>query len=183
MKKILTLVFVLVAALALVACTDNSAGLKVVKQFSASEMGSWTGSVTPDDTAFGTATYNAEGDFTVVRVGDESWGGVESPKLVLDLTKQTYVALQVKEVNDAFKWTVKFIPTNPIEGHEWGFYVFEDNGMKWNKYTMVDLNKQFGEDIIDVYDGKLEGVFWLWVTGAADANVEVLSFTIFQGEI
>ena len=93
------------------------------------------------------------------------------------------MALQVKEVNDAFKWTVKFVPTNPIEGHEWGLYVFEDNGMKWNKYTMVDLNMQFGQDIIDAYDGKIEGVFWIWAAGAADANVEVLSFTIFQGDI
>ena len=183
MKKFLTLAVVLLASLALAACNSDSSGLKVVKQFSAEDMGSWTGSITPDESAFGTATYNAEGDFTVIRVGEESWGGVQSPTLTLDLKEQTYVALQVKEVNDAFKWTVKFVPTNPIEGHEWGLYVFEDNGMKWNKYTMVDLNMQFGQDIIDAYDGKIEGVFWIWAVGAADANVEVLSFTIFQGDI
>ncbi|PKK93733.1 MAG: hypothetical protein CVV61_03175 [Tenericutes bacterium HGW-Tenericutes-6] len=183
MKKFLALAVVLFASLALVACTSDTEGLKVIEQFSAQDIGSWTGSVTPDGSAFGTATYNEEGDFTVIRVGEESWGGVQSPIIELDLTEQTYVALQVKEVNDAFKWTVKFIPSNPIAGHEWGFYVFEDNGMKWNKYTMVDLNLQFGQDIIDAYDGKIEGTFWIWAVGAADANVEVLSFTIFQGSI
>ena len=74
MKKFLTLAVVLLASLALAACNSDSSGLKVVKQFSAEDMGSWTGSITPDETAFGTATYNAEGDFTVIRVGDESWG-------------------------------------------------------------------------------------------------------------
>ncbi len=184
MKKFLTLVVVLLTALTLVACgNDAENGLKVVTKYTAQDIGSWTGSVTPDSSAFGTATYNAEGNFTVVRVGAESWGGVQSPTLTLDLSEQTFIAIQVKEVNDAFKWTVKFVPDNPVEGHEWGLYVFEDNGMKWNKYTMVDINAQFGQDIIDAYNGKIEGKFWIWAVGAADANVEVLSLVIFQGTI
>lgn len=184
MKKILTLAVVLLAAVALVACNPGSEdGLQVVTKYSAQEIGTWTGSVTPDGSAFGTATYNEEGNFTVVRVGEETWGGVQSPTLELDLSKQLYIALQVKEVNDAFKWTVKFVPDNPVEGHEWGLYVFEDNGMKWNKFTMVDVNAQFGQDIIDVYNGKIEGKFWIWAAGAADANVEVIQLVIFQGNI
>lgn len=184
MKKFLTLAVVLLTALALVACGNESGdGLKVVKSFSAQDLGTWTGSVTPDGSALGTATYNAEGEFTVIRVGAESWGGVQSPTLTLDLSKQTYIAIQIKEVNDAFKWTVKFVPDNPVEGHDWGLYVFEDNGMKWNKYVMVDLNSQFGQDIIDVYNGKIEGKFWIWAVGASDANVEVLSFSILQGNL
>ena len=47
---------------------------------------------------------------------------------------------------------------------------------------MVDVNEQLGEDLIDLYGGKIEGVFWLWAAGAADANVEVRSLTIFQGD-
>lgn len=183
MKKILTLVFALVAVVTLVACGNTAEGLVVKEKFDAKQMGTWTGSVTPDGSAKGTATYNEEGDFTVVRVGEETWGGVQSPKITLDLTKQTYVAVQVKEVNDAFKWTVKFIPDNPIEGHEWGLYVFEDNGMKWNKFVMSDLNAQFGQDIIDAYGGKLTGVFWIWAAGAADANVEIRSFSILTGQL
>ncbi|VEU82422.1 LptM family lipoprotein [Acholeplasma hippikon] len=184
MKKILTLAVVMLAMLTLVACGQGTQDtLKVVEKFSAKDIGTWTGSVTSDESAFGTATYNAEGDFTVVKVGAESWGGVESPTVKLDLTKQTYVAIRIKEVNDAFKWTVKFVPDNPLEGHEWGLYVFEDNGMKWNKFVMADINAQFGQDIIDAYNGKIEGKFWIWAVGAADAQVEVLSFTIFQGEL
>ena len=30
---------------------------------------------------------------------------------------------------------------------------------------------------------KIEGKFWIWAVGAADANVEVLSLVIFQGTI
>lgn len=183
MKKILTMAIALMAVFTLAACNTDQAGLKVVKQFTAQQIGTWTGSVTPDESAFGTATYNEEGNFTVIRVGEETWGGVESPTMTLDLTKQTYLAIRIKEVNDLFKWTVKFVPDNPLEGHEWGLYVFEDNGMKWNKYVMVDLNEQLGQDIIDAYNGKLEGKLWIWAAGAADANVEVLSLTIFQGKI
>lgn len=183
MRKILTVALVLVTMLTLVACGKSQDGLKVVEKFTAQQIGEWGSTQSPNDDSKGTATYDAAGDFTVVRVDGDTWGGIQSPAVTLDLTKQTYVAVQIKEVNDLFKWTLKFVPSDPaLEGHEWGLYLVEDNGMKWNKYVMVDVNEQLGEDLIDLYGGKIEGVFWLWAAGAADANVEVRSLTIFQGD-
>lgn len=188
MKKFVPFMLVITAATIIAAGCGGSAkdgGLKVVQKFTAEQIASWTGSITPDGSAKGSAEFkSADGGFTVVKVGAESWGGVESPVMSLDLTKPAYIAIRIKECNDPFKWTVKFVPNAPaLDEHKWGFYIVEDNNIKWNKYVLINANDQIGKELIDLYGGKIEGKFWIWAAGAANANVEVREFLILQGQL
>jgi hypothetical protein len=89
--------------------------------------------------------------------------------------------VQVRENLDGFKWGAKFVPSNlQVEDHAWGFYLIEDNNFKWNNYAGVDLREKLGQDFIDLYGEKVEGVFWIYAAGSPEAVVEITSVKIFN---
>lgn len=196
MKKLLSVFVLVLAAVVLVACQgggSDSGDLTVIESYSARDISEWTGSVTPDGTAHGTATYSEDSDVAIVKVPQEgdgqedvehsAWGGIQSPIITLDFSNTIYAAIQIQEVNDDYVWAVKFVPEDPIEGHEWGFYVFEDNQGKYDNYLMTNLNEKFTSDLIDAYGGSITGRFWLWAAGGATAEFEVRQFVLFNGSL
>ena len=72
---------------------------------------------------------------------------------------------------------MKFTPSDPEEGHEWGFYLIEDNNFKWNKYAAVNVNEAL-KDFADAYGNKFEGVLWVYATGGEEASVDVSSLSL-----
>lgn len=182
MKKIVIGFFVILAAAVLVGCTGSKEGLNLITKYNAREISTWGYSVTPGDDSKGKVEYNEDGDFATIQVDTDTWGGIQSPVVTLDFSKELFLAIQIKEVSDDYKWAIKFVPTTPIdEAHEWGFYIFEDNQAKYNKYLMANLNEQISKDMTDAYSGKIEGVFWLWASGGAEANFEVREMMILEG--
>ncbi len=181
MKKIFSFVLILLSVLILGGCDKTEESIQIVKEFDYQEIATWIGMQTPDedDGPMGTVEAFSELKFARITVGSDGWGGVQSPKVEIDLRKGTYyLAIRIFESHDGFKWGSKFCPTEPLgENHEWGFYLIEDNNMKWQKYVVVNLNEAL-QDVAEAYGNVFEGVFWVYATGAGDANVDVMSVSL-----
>ncbi|MEL3907374.1 MAG: hypothetical protein P1P65_10215 [Treponema sp.] len=189
MKRRYFFILLIAAAVIWASCGNNmkprktTDGLQTVQKFSAQDIALWQASMTPDGSAKGSAKFNPEDNgYTVITVGTESWGGVQSQTVSLDMTQPTYIGVRIKECSEPFNWTLKFVPDTPMnEDHKWGFYMIEDNNIRWDKYVLVNVNEQIGDNIIKLYGGKIEGKLLIWAAGAANAQIEVREIIIFHG--
>lgn len=146
------------------------------KDFAA--ISTWGPMVTPGG---GEGTVVQGENVALIHAAKDGWGGVQSEKVTLDLSKDPVFLIQVKESRDGFKWGVKFVPSSPqIDEHAWGIYLIEDNNFKWNNYAGTDLRAKLGQSFIDLYTEKVEGVFWVYAAGSPEAVVEVTSVKMFH---
>jgi hypothetical protein len=144
----------------------------------AQEVARWTSMVTPGG---GEGSVSSGSNVAIIKAAPDGWGGVQSEKITLDLSKEPVLLVQVRENADGFKWGAKFVPSTPaVEDHAWGFYLIEDNNFKWNNYAGVDLRAKLGQDFIGLYSEKVEGVIWLYATGSPEATVEITSVKMFN---
>lgn len=142
------------------------------------DIATWQPMVTPGG---GEGSVTKGDQVAIIKAAADGWGGVQSEKVTLDLTKHPMLLVQVRENHDGFKWGAKFVPSNlQMEDHAWGFYLIEDNNFKWNNYAGVDLRAKLGQIFIDMYGEKVEGVFWLYAAGSPDATVEITSVRMFN---
>ncbi|MGL4336992.1 MAG: hypothetical protein ACRCST_08845 [Turicibacter sp.] len=144
----------------------------------ASQIATWGPMVTPGG---GEGSASLADNVAVVQAAADGWGGVQSEKMTLDLTKDPMLMVQVKESPDGCNWGVKFLPSDIlVEGHEWGLYLFEDNNFKHNNYAATDLNAKLGEDFKAVYGDKVEGSLWIMAAGGPTCTVEVSEVKILD---
>ncbi len=177
LKKVVVSTMLLVVLLMAAGCTKEVKDLySYTKDYS--EISTWGSMVTPGG---GEGTVTKGDNVAIIKAAADGWGGVQSEKVTLDLTKDPMLLVQVKENADGFKWGVKFVPsTLQVEDHAWGLYLIEDNNFKWNNYAGVDLRAKVGQDFIDLYGEKVEGVFWIYAAGSPEATVEVTSVKMFN---
>ena len=139
---------------------------------------SWEPMVTPGG---GEGSADKGDNVAIIKAAPDGWGGVQSEKVTLDLSKHPILLVQVRENQDGFKWGAKFVPSNlQLDDHAWGFYLIEDNNFKWNNYAGVDLRAKLGQIFIDLYGEKVEGAFWLYAAGSPEATVEITSVKMFN---
>ena len=177
MKKMVFAISVLAVLLNSTGCKQDA---KSVYSYNMDfkEISKWTAMVTPGG---GEGSVTKADNVAIIKAAPDGWGGVQSEKITLDLTKDPILLVQVKESRDGFKWGVKFVPsTLQIEDHAWGFYLIEDNNFKWNNYAGVDLRAKLGQDVIGLYGEKIEGVFWIYTTGGPESTVEITGLKIFN---
>lgn len=142
------------------------------------DIATWQPMVTPGG---GEGTVEMGDQVAIIKAAPDGWGGVQSEKVTLDLSKHPMLLVQVRENHDGFKWGAKFVPSNlQMPDHAWGFYLIEDNNFKWNNYAGVDLRAKLGQIFIDMYGEKVEGVFWLYAAGSPEATVEITSVRMFN---
>lgn len=164
------------ALLVMVSCQGRGALWIYNKSFQ--DIAAWNSMVTPGG---GEGSASRGDNAAIIKAAPDGWGGVQSEKITLDLTKEPVLLVQVRENADGFKWGAKFVPSKPaVEDHAWGFYLIEDNNFKWNNYAGADLKLKLGQDFIDLYGQKAEGVIWLYAAGSPDAAVEITSVKIFN---
>jgi len=176
-KKVFVASMLLVVMLLSAACTQGAKGVYIYeKDYQA--ISAWKPMETPGG---GEGTVEKGDSAAIIKAAPDGWGGVQSEKVTLDLSKNPMLLVQVRENLDGFKWGAKFVPSNlQVEDHAWGFYLIEDNNFKWNNYAGVDLREKLGKDFIDLYGEKVEGVFWIYAAGSPEAVVEVTSVKIFN---
>jgi hypothetical protein len=145
----------------------------------AQDVAKWEPMVVPDGTPTGSVEM---GDTAAIIKADPSgWGGVQSEKMTLDLSKHPMLLIRIRECHDGFYWGAKFIPSEPkIEEHQWGFYLFEDNNFKYNNYAGVDIRSKLGEEVIELYGEKIEGVIWIFACKSPESQVEVSEVKMFN---
>ena len=176
-KKVFIASMLLVVLIMSSACTQEAKEVFIYeKDFQ--DISSWKSMETPGG---GEGTVEKGDGVAVIKAASDGWGGVQSEKVTLDLSKNPMLLVQVMENLDGFKWGTKFVPSNlQVEDHAWGFYLIEDNNFKWNNYAGVDLREKLGKDFIDLYGEKVEGVFWIYAAGSPEAVVEITSVKIFN---
>lgn len=176
-KRLLSLVLSLVLALSLVAC-DNSTGNVYFWTQNASDIAAYESMETPGG---GEGSVESGDEVAIIHAADDGWGGVQSPEIELDLSKDPMLLVQIAENPDEYNWGAKFVPSDPaIEDHEWGFYILEDNNFKHNNYAGADLREKLGEEFIDLYGEQVKGRFWIMAAGGPEATVEVRSMAMFN---
>jgi len=179
MKKLI-IVFVFMLALVLFVGCDKKEKWEVAQTISYSEIAEWEPMVTPVENSGNGSIYetNTTDGYVTVKAAADGWGGVQSGSITLDLSKHPLLMVRVYENPDGSKWAVKFMPDNPVEGHEWGLYLIEDNNFKWNKYGVVDVRDMLGETIVELYGEKITGKIWLMAAGGPEAVVSVSEIKI-----
>ena len=143
--------------------------------FDYEDISSWDGMQTPVEgsgTGSVTETNDTE-EFVTIQAASDGWGGLQSVSVTLDLAKNPMLFAQIYESPDGSNWGMKFVPDNVDESGEWGYYLFEDNSFKWNKYAGVDLRTQLGEDFISLYGEEVTGTLWIFAAGGPTATVSV----------
>lgn len=181
-NKILRVTMGLAMVMALAACGKKT-GTQALYFYdkTAEEVASWKPMETPSEEGGGSGSVTKGDSAAVIKAAFDGWGGVQSEKITLDLTKEPILMIQVKENADGFKWGAKFVPSEPvIADHEWGFYLLEDNNFKYNNYAATDLKAKLGQDFIDAYGDKVEGVIWIYAAGSPEASVEISSVKMFN---
>jgi len=169
----------LLAALTLI-FTGCGGGVKYFYSKTAKEIAAWKPmEIPPDNSPLGSVEM---GDTAAIIKADPSgWGGIQSEKMTLDLSKHPMLLIRIRECNDGFAWAAKFVPSEPkIDEHKWGFYLFEDNGFKYNNYAGVDIRSKLGEDVISLYGEKIEGVLWIIAAKSPEAQVEVSEIKMYN---
>ena len=143
--------------------------------FQYDEIATWDGMQTPVEGS-GTGSVVETNDtleFVTIQAASDGWGGLQSVSVTLDLSKNPMLFAQIYESPDGSNWGMKFVPDNVDESGEWGYYLFEDNSYKWNKYAGVDLRTQLGEDFITLYGEEVTGTLWIFAAGGPEATVSV----------
>lgn len=178
-KKIVLSFIVIFTFTLLAGCKKEQENLFFYTQ-NATEIAEWKSMVTPAPGG-GEGTVTAGDNVAIVKAAADGWGGIQSEPVTLDLTKDPLLFVQIKENADGFKWGAKFVPTTPaVDGHEWGVYLIEDNNFKWNNYAVSDIKAKLGQDFIDIYGEKIEGVIWIYTAGGPEATVEVTSVKLMN---
>jgi len=177
LKKVVLLVMVLGMLIFTAGCETKKGDIYFyVKDYN--DIAKWKSMETPGG---GEGTVELGDQVAIIKAAPDGWGGVQSEKVTLDLSKHPMLLVQVRENHDGFKWGAKFVPSNPqMDDHRWGFYLIEDNNFKWNNYAGVDLRAKLGQIFIDIYGEKVEGVFWLYAAGSPEAEVEITSVKMFN---
>ncbi|GHV31468.1 hypothetical protein AGMMS4952_20300 [Spirochaetia bacterium] len=175
MKKYLYCALALMVVLLVSACKN---GPEFVYEKSWTDVAAWKSMITPGG---GEGSVVRGDSSAIIQAAPDGWGGVQSEKITLDLSQNPILLIQVRENADGFKWGAKFVPDSPaIPDHAWGFYLIEDNNFKWNNYAGTDIRLKLGQDFIDIYGEKAEGVFWIYAAGSPDATVEISSVKILN---
>lgn len=147
---------------------------------SGEEIAGWKAMETPS-AGSGEGTVEKGDSIAVVKAASDGWGGVQSEEFTLDLSKNPVILVQVNDIDDNYKWGLKFVPSDPeIEGHAWGFYLIEDNNYKWDNYAGVNIAEKLGKAIIDLYGEKIDGVLWIYASGSLEARVNVTSIRMYN---
>ncbi|MDR0554608.1 MAG: hypothetical protein LBG76_07410 [Treponema sp.] len=157
---------------------QKQGGVSWVYNWDSNSIAAWGPMATPGG---GEGSVSRGGGAAIVHAAADGWGGVQSGKISLDLSKDPVLLVQVRENADGFKWGAKFVPANPaVDDHAWGFYLIEDNNFKWNNYAGTDMKLKLGQDFTGLYGEKFEGVLWIYAAGSPDATVEITSVRIFN---
>ncbi len=181
-KKVLCAAMAAAMALSMTACSKGNGNQNLYfYDKTADDVSAWKPMETPSEEGGGSGSVTKGDKTAVIQAAFDGWGGIQSEKITLDLTKEPVLMIQVKENADGFKWGAKFVPSDPvISDHEWGFYLIEDTNFKYNNYAAVDLKAKLGQDFIDAYGDKVEGVLWIYAAGSPDATVEISSVKMFN---
>jgi len=180
-KAILTLV--LVGVFTLAACdsgevTEDVDSWEVAYEFSYDEISEWDPMVTPggEDDQGSVDSVDDDSGFVSIKAGPNGWGGLQTPALEVDMTRNPFLFVQVYESEDGFNWGAQTIIDDQV-GDEWALYVISDNGLKWNHYAGGSIADGVG-NIYDEYGENLDLRFWVYPTGGEEATVEISSIKI-----
>lgn len=180
MKKILLFTAVLMAAGILGGCVKKDSQPLYFYYKTGEDIAGWEPMKTPGGGSGEGSVEKGDG-IAVVKAAADGWGGVQSEEITLDLTRNPVLLVQINDIDDSYKWGVKFVPSDPeIEGHGWGFYLIEDNNYKWDNYAGVNISEKLGKTITDLYGEQISGVFWIYAAGSPDAKVNVTSIRMFN---
>lgn len=176
-KKVLFTVLLFGVLILAIGCTGKKDDVFFYEK-DYNDIAAWQPMVTPGG---GEGRVEKGDQVAIIKASADGWGGIQSEKVTLDLSKHPILLVQVRENHDGFKWGAKFVPSNlQLEDHAWGFYLIEDNNFKWNNYAGVDIRAKLGQIFIDLYGEKVEGVFWLYAAGSPEATVEITSVKMFN---
>lgn len=158
--------------------TETLEGWEVAHAFDYEDIAEWDPMVTPNGEADkgSVESVSEDGEFVAIKAGESGFGGLQTPALEVDLTRNPMLMVQVHESEDQFQWGAQTIITDHV-GDEWGLYVINDNDLKWNHYAGARVDEAIGAayanygDVVDLH-------FWLYPTGSEDAILEVSSVYI-----
>jgi hypothetical protein len=184
MKKGLFILLALSFGLFITACKEEAdeanLGWNATQTFAYSDIATWDGMETPVEGS-GTGSVsetNTTDEFVTIQAASDGWGGLQSPSITLDLSTNPYIFAQIYESPDGSNWGMKFVPDNAGESGEWGYYLIEDNSMKWNKYAGVDVRDALGEDFVTLYGEEVTGKLWIFAAGGPTATVSVSQIVV-----
>lgn len=180
MKKLLALLaLVLVFTLAACGEAEPEGGYELAYSFSYDEIAAFDLMVTPGGEVDqgSVASVDDDGGFVRIQAGPNGWGGVQTPALSLDMTREPIFMVRVNESPDAFNWGAQTIHSDLV-GESWALYVINDNGMKWNQYAAGNIADAIGVTYTD-YGDVLDLHFWIYPAGSTDAFVEITEITVF----
>jgi len=184
MKKGLFILLALSFGLFITACKEEAVeenlGWHATQTFAYSDIATWDGMETPvEGSGTGSVTEtNTTDKFVTIQAASDGWGGLQSSSITLDLSANPYIFAQIYESPDGSNWGMKFVPDNAGEAGEWGYYLIEDNGMKWNKYAGVDVRDALGEDFVTLYGEEVTGKLWIFAAGGPTATVSVSQIVV-----
>lgn len=112
----------LLAALTLI-FTGCGGGVKYFYSKTAKEIAAWKPmEIPPDNSPLGSVEM---GDTAAIIKADPSgWGGIQSEKMTLDLSKHPMLLIRIRECNDGFAWAAKFVPSEPKKMNTNGASIF-----------------------------------------------------------
>lgn len=180
MKKLLALVsLLLVFTLAACGAPAQESGWELAYSFSYDEIALFDKMVTPGGEADQGSVFSIdhEGGFVTIKAGPNGWGGVQTPALTLDLSREPIFLVRVKESPDAFRWGAQTLLSSLV-GESWGLYVINDNDMKWNQYAGGNVTDAIGV-VYSEYGTILDLHFWVYPAGSPDAFVEITEIVVF----
>lgn len=182
MKKLLLLTALFTSMFVLAAC-DSAAteegGYELAYSFTYEEIALFDLMITPGGAVDQGVVMGVdhEGGFVTIKAGPNGWGGVQTPALNLDMSREPIFLVRVNESPDAFKWGVQTLLSDLV-GESWGLYIINDNDMKWNQYAGGNIADSIGVTYSD-YGTILDLHFWIYPAGSPDAFVQITEIVIF----
>ena len=181
MKKILGFL-VLLSVFTLAACgttEEQNSGWELAYSFTYAEIAEFALMITPGgaDDQGSIVAVDHDGGFVRIQAGPNGWGGVQTPALNLDLSREPIFLVRVHESPDAFRWGAQTILSDLV-GDSWALYVINDNDMKWNQYAGGNIADAIGVTYSE-YGDVLDLHFWLYPAGSPDAIVEITEILVF----
>lgn len=185
MKKMLSIALASALLFTAAACNsktgDKNGDDLYFWEVSAEDIAKWEPMDTPSEEGGGQGSVKMGDGAAVVTAAFDGWGGVQSEEITIDLSKDPFLLIQIKENADPYKWGAKFVPSEiELDDHAWGFYLAEDNNFKHNNYAGIDLREKLGADIIALYGEQIKGHIWIMAAGGTEATVEVASMKMFN---
>lgn len=180
MKKLLGLAsLLLVFTLAACGTPTEESGWELAYSFSYTDIAAFAPMVTPGGEADQGSVMGVDNDggFVTIKAGPNGWGGVQTPALTLDLSREPIFLVRVNESPDAFKWGAQTILSSLV-GESWALYVINDNDMKWNQYAGGNIADAIGVTYSE-YGTVLDLHFWIYPAGSPDAFVEITEILVF----